>query len=132
MVALWQSLGTGFLANIAGLQGVDRSLYEAGAIDGIKNRWQELWYITLPSMKQILLFGAVLAITGSFGFGPVVTALCGTPSTDYVAWTLNHHLTEFMTTRFEFGYASAISVVLFAIMISANWLVQKMLSKVGT
>lgn len=132
IVALWQSLGTGFLANIAGLQGVDRSLYEAGAIDGIKNRWQELWYITLPSMKQILLFGAVLAITGSFGFGGIVTALCGTPSTDYVAWTLTHHLSEFMTTRFEFGYASAISVVLFAIMISANWLVQKLLSKVGT
>lgn len=132
IVALWQSLGTGFLANIAGLQGVDRSLYEAGAIDGIKNRWQELWYITLPSMKQILLFGAVLAITGSFGFGGVVDALCGNPSTDYVAWTLTHHLGEYMGTRFEFGYASAISVVLFAIMLGANWLVQKLLSKVGT
>lgn len=130
-VALWTSLGTSFLAFIAGLQGVDRSLYEAGAIDGIKNRWQELWYITLPSMRQILLFGAVLSITGSFGFGAIVTALCGYPSTDYVAWTLQHHLQEYMTTRFEFGYASAISLVLFFIMIGANVLVQKLLSKVG-
>ncbi|NLY69296.1 MAG: sugar ABC transporter permease [Clostridiales bacterium] len=131
VVALWTSLGTSFLAFIAGLQGVDRTLYEAGAIDGIKNRWQELWYITLPSMRQILLFGAVLSITGSFGFGGIVTALCGYPSTDYVAWTLQHHLQEYMTTRFEFGYASAISLVLFFIMIGANVLVQKLLAKVG-
>lgn len=131
VVALWTSLGTSFLANIAGLQGVDRSLYEAGAIDGIKNRWQELWYVTLPSMKQILLFGAVLAITNSFGFGGIVDTLCGNPSTDYVAWTLSHHMNEYMTTRFEYGYASAIAVVLFFLMIGANMLVQKLLSKVG-
>jgi multiple sugar transport system permease protein len=131
MIALWTSLGTAFLAFIAGLQGIDRHLYEAGAVDGIKNRWQELWFITLPSMKSMLMFGAVLAITGSFGFGGIVSALCGTPSTDYVAWTLTHHLTEYMTTRFEFGYASAISVALFAIMLGANILVQKLLAKVG-
>ncbi|MBQ0101580.1 MAG: sugar ABC transporter permease [Firmicutes bacterium] len=131
IVALWTSLGTSFLSNIAGLQGVDRSLYEAGAIDGIKNRWQEAWYITLPSMRSILLFGAVLSITGAFGFGAIVNALCGNPSTDYVAWTLQHHLTEYMSTRFEYGYASAIAVVLFAIMMIANLLVQKFLAKVG-
>jgi len=131
MVALWTSLGTAFLSFIAGLQGVDRHLYEAGAVDGIKNRWQELWYITLPSMKPMLMFGAVLAITGSFGFGGIVTALCGNPSTDYVAWTLVHHLGEYMGVRYENGYASAISVVLFLIMFGSNILVQKMLAKVG-
>ena len=131
VVALWTSLGTSFLSNIAGLQGVDRSLYEAGAIDGVKNRWQEAWYITLPSMRSILLFGAVLSITGAFGFGGIVDALCGNPSTDYVAWTLQHHLVEYMGVRFEYGYASAISVILFAIMMGANMLVQKFLAKVG-
>ena len=131
VVALWTSLGTSFLSNIAGLQGVDRSLYEAGAIDGVKNRWQEAWYITLPSMRSILLFGAVHSITGAFGFGAIVDTLCGNPSTDYVAWTLQHHLKEYMGVRFEYGYASAISVVLFAIMMGANMLVQKFLSKVG-
>ena len=131
MIQLWSSLGTGFLANIAGLQGVDRSLYEAGSIDGIKNRWQEAWYITLPQMKDILLFGAVLAITGAFGFGGVVDALCGNPSTDYVAWTLSHHLGEYMGQRFEFGYASAISIVLFFLMAGMNMVVQKLLEKVG-
>ncbi|MDD6799198.1 MAG: sugar ABC transporter permease [Firmicutes bacterium] len=131
MIQIWCSLGMGFLANIAGLQGVDRSLYEAGAIDGIKNRWQEAWYITLPQMKNTLLFGAVLSITGAFGFGGVVNALCGNPSTDYCAWTLQHHLSEYMGTRFEFGYASAISLVLFFIMMGTNIVVQKFLSKVG-
>ncbi len=131
VVALWTSLGTSFLSNIAGLQGVDHSLYEAGAIDGVKNRWQEAWYITLPQMRSILLFGAVMSITQSFGFGAIVNALCGNPSTDYVAWTLQHHLTEYMTVRFEYGYASAIAVILFFIMMAANLLVQKFLSKVG-
>ena len=131
IVALWQSLGTAFLSFIAGLQGIDRSLYEAGAVDGIRNRWQELWYITLPSMKPQLMFGAIMSITNSFGFGSVVTALCGFPSVDYAAHTIMHHLNDYGSTRFEIGYSSTIAVVLFAIMISANLLVKKLISKVG-
>ena len=131
IVALWMSLGTAFLSFIAGLQGINKSLYEAGAIDGVKNRWQELWYITLPSMKPQLMFGAILSITGAFGFGPVVTALAGNPSVDYVAYTLNHHLTEYQGTRWEVGYASAISFILFLMMIGCNVLITKLISKVG-
>ena len=132
VVALWTSLGTSFLSFIAGLQGIDRSMFEAGAVDGVRNRWQELWYITLPSMKPQLMFGAVLAITGSFGFGGVVTALCGFPSVDYAAHTITHHLEDYGGARFETGYASAIAVVLFIIMIGSNQLVKKLLSKVGS
>ena len=131
IVALWMSLGTAFLSFIAGLQGISKSLYEAGAIDGVRNRWQELWYITLPSMKPQLMFGAILSITGAFGFGPVVTALAGNPSVDYVAYTLNHHLTEYQGTRWEVGYASAISFILFLMMIGCNVLITKLISKVG-
>ncbi|MGM9682798.1 MAG: carbohydrate ABC transporter permease [Eubacteriales bacterium] len=132
VVALWTSLGTSFLSFIAGLQGIDSSLFEAGAVDGVKNRWQELWYITLPSMKPQLMFGAVMSITSSFGFGGVVTALCGFPSVDYAAHTIVHHLEDYGTQRFEIGYSSTIAVVLFAIMIGANMLVKKILSKVGS
>ena len=132
VVALWTSLGHSFLSFIAGLQGVDRSLYEAGAVDGVKNRWQELWYITLPSMKPQLMFGAVMAITGSFGFGGVVTALCGFPSVDYAAHTITHHLDDYGGARYEIGYSSTIAVILFTIMIVANTIVKKALSKVGT
>ena len=131
VVALWTSLGHAFLSFIAGLQGVDRSLYEAGAVDGVKNRWQELWYITLPSMRPQLMFGAVMAITNSFGFGGVVTALCGFPSVDYAAHTIMHHLEDYGGSRYEIGYSSAIAVVLFVVMIAANMLVKKLLSKVG-
>lgn len=131
VVALWTSLGTAFLAFIAGLQGVSRDQYEAGAVDGIKNRWQELYYVTLPNMKSMLLFGAINAITGAFGFGGIIDALCGNPSTDYCAWTLTHHLAEYQGTRFEFGYASALTLVLFFLMFGSNILVQKLLAKVG-
>lgn len=131
VVALWTSLGTSFLAFIAGLQAIDRSHYEAGAVDGIKNRWQELWYITLPEMRPQLMFGAVLSITQSFGFGGVVTALAGFPSVEYSAWTIMHHLEDYGGQRFEVGYSSTIAVVLFAIMLGSNLIIKKLLRKVG-
>ena len=130
-VALWTSLGTSFLSFIAGLQGINKSLFEAGAIDGIKNRWQELWYITLPSMKPQLMFGAIMSITGSFNFGGIVTALAGNPSVDYVAYTLQHHLEEYQNNRWEVGYASAISFLLFLMMIGMNVVITKLISKLG-
>ncbi len=131
-VALWTSLGTSFLTLIAGFQVVDRTLYEAGAVDGIKNRWQELWFITLPTMRPQLMLSAILAITSSFGFGGIITALVGFPSPNYCAWTIVHHLEDYGGYRFEMGYASAIATILFLMMIGCNLLVNKVLRKVGT
>ena len=132
IVILWMSLGTGFLSFVAGLQGVDRSQYEAGYMDGVKNRWQELWYITLPNMKPMLMFGAVMAITSSFGVADVTMALCGYPSTDYAARTVVTHLFDYGYSRFEMGYASAIATLLFLIMILCNKAIQGMLRRLGT
>ncbi|WP_441881632.1 carbohydrate ABC transporter permease [Paenibacillus sp. 2TAB26] len=131
LVQLWLSLGTGFLAFIAGLQTVDRTLYEAGAVDGVKNRWQELWFITLPSMRPQLMFGAVIQITTAFAVADVSIALAGFPSVNYAAETIVTHLIDFGTTRFEMGYASAIASVLFMIMVGSNLIVQKLLRRVG-
>ena len=131
VVALWTSLGTTFLSFIAGFQTIDRSMYEAAAVDGIKNRWQELWFITLPTMRPQMMFGAVLAITQSFGFGAVVDALCGFPSVDYAAHTIMHHLNDYGGQRYEVGYSSAIAVILFIIMFGSNIVIKKALSKVG-
>lgn len=131
IVQLWLSLGTGFLAFIAGLQTVDRTLYEAGAVDGIRNRWQELWYITLPSMKPQLMFGAVIQLTTSLAVAEVSIALAGFPSVNYAAETIVTHLIDYGTTRFEMGYASSIATVLFIIMLGTNLIVQKLLRKVG-
>jgi putative ABC-type sugar transport system, permease component len=132
VVILWMSLGTGFLSFVAGLQGVDRSQFEAGYVDGIRNRWQELWYITLPNMKPMLMFGAVMAITQSFGVADVTMTLCGFPSTDYAARTVVTHLIDYGSTRYDMGYASAIATLLFIVMILCNKVIQKFLNRVGT
>ncbi len=131
LVQLWLSLGVSFLAFIAGLQSVDKTLYEAGAIDGIRNRWQELWYITLPSMKPQLLFGAVMQITTSLAIAEVSMQLVGFPSIQYAGHTIVTHLIDYGSTRFNLGYASAIATLLFIIMMSANLLVRSILRKVG-
>ena len=131
IVQLWLSLGTGFLAFIAGFQGVDRSLYEAAAVDGVKNRFQEVWYITLPSMRPILLFGAVMQIAASFSISQVPMLLTGFPSTDYATHTILIHLLDYGTIRFDVGYASAIAVILFLLMVGTNKLIQRLLKTVG-
>ena len=130
-VILWTSLGTGFLSFVAGLKGVDQAQYEAGYIDGIQNRWQELWFITLPNMKPMLMFGAVMSITQSFNVFDQTFQLAGFPSTDYCAHTIVTHLYDYGFIRFEMGYASAIATVLFLTMIICNKLVQKLLNRVG-
>ena len=131
VVILWMSLGTGFLSFVAGLQGVDKSQFEAGYMDGIKNRWQELWYITLPNMKPMLMFGAVMSITQAFGVCDVTMALCGYPSTDYAARTIVTHLFDYGFTRFEMGYACAIATILFLMMILCNKAIQALLRRVA-
>lgn len=132
VVQLWLSLGTGFLTFIAGLQTVDKSLFEAGAMDGIKNRWQELWYITLPSMKPQLMFGAVMQITQSFAVADISINLAGNPSVNYSGATIVTHLMDYGSgTRYEMGYACAIATILFALMVGTNQVIQRILRRVG-
>ena len=132
LASLWMSMGVGFLSFVAGIKGVDEAQYEAGAIDGIRNRWQELWDITLPNMKPQLLFGAVMTITGSLSVGSIGDSLVGFPSPNYASHTIVNHLNDYGSIRMEMGYASAIAVILFLIMIVCNGLIQKLLRKVGT
>ncbi|HOE77648.1 MAG TPA: sugar ABC transporter permease [Bacilli bacterium] len=132
IVQLWLSLGVSFLAFIGGLQNTNKELNEAGAIDGIQNRWQELWYITLPQMKPQLLFGAVMQITTSLGIASVSIALAGLPSVEYAGHTIVTHLIDYGSNKMELGYASSIATILFFIMIGANLLVQKILRRVGS
>lgn len=131
IVQLWSNMGVAFLANVAGVQNVSEELFEAGAIDGIRNRWQELWYITLPSMKSILLFGAVMQIQASFSIGPVVTALAGYPSVNNSIDTIVSYLSDVGTLRYEFGYAAAISVFLFVLMAFTKILIENLLDLLG-
>ena len=131
IIQLWLSMGVSFLANISGLQNIDVSLYEAGSIDGIRNRWQELWYITLPSMSNILLFSAVMQIQSAFSVSAIATTLTGFPSVNYSTHTIVTHLSDVSGTRFEMGYASAISVFLFALMALTRVVIGKLIDSAG-
>ena len=132
LVSLWMSLGFGFLSFVAGLQTIDRSQFEAAYVDGLANRWQELWYITLPNMRPQLMFGAVLSITASLGVGDISIALMGFPSAQYATHTMANHLLDFGSIRMEMGYASAIAMIMLGMMLGINKLFQKFLRRVGT
>lgn len=127
-ISLWMSMGTGFLVFLAGLQNVSRDYYEAGAIDGIKSKFQELIYITLPVMKPQLLFGAINAIVGAFSVFDIATSVAGMPSPNYSAHTIVAHLYDYAFIRFQMGYASAVAVVLFVITFILSRLVMHVLS----
>lgn len=129
VVQLWLSLGAGFLAMRAGLQSIDRSMYEVGAIEGIKNRWQELVYIVIPSMKPHLMFSAVMQIVSSFTAGTVIQNIAGFPTTDYQAHTVMTHAYDYGWVRYEMGYASAICMILFLVMYAVNRIVSHILGK---
>lgn len=131
IVQLWQSMGVSFLSNISGLQNIADDLYEAGAIDGIRSRWQELRFITLPQMKNMLLFSAVMQIQSSFSVSALAIELAGFPSTQYAVDTIVSHMTDMATVRFEYGYASAIAVILFIMMAGTRMLIGKVLSLIG-
>ena len=116
---------------IAGLQNINRELYEAGTIDGVRNRWQELWYITLPSMQHMILFSVVMQIQSSFSVSTIAIELAGFPSTGFAADTIVSHLTDVGVVRYEMGYASAIAVVLFILMAATRIILGKILQMVG-
>lgn len=115
IVSIWMSMGAGFLTFLAGFQNISAEIYEAAMIDGVKNRYQELLYITLPQMKPQLLFGAINSAVGAFGVFDVAVAVAGMPSPNYAAHTIVAHLYDYAFLRFEMGYASAVSILLFLI-----------------
>ena len=128
-VQIWMSLGTSFLSFIAGLQNVDKQLYEAAAVDGVRNRWQELIHVTLPAMGPQLMFGAVMQIGAAFSVSAIAMTLAGFPSTDNSALTIVTHIYDYGNVRFEMGYACAISVVLFLFILLVNHIVQSVIKK---
>jgi multiple sugar transport system permease protein len=112
-VSLWSSMGIGFLAMIAGMLNVNEEMYEAAYMDGIRNRFQEIIYITIPSVKPMMLFGAVMAIVGSFNNGAIGVALAGgNPTPQNAGQLFGSHIDDYAFQRFEMGYAAAISVAL--------------------
>lgn len=128
IVQLWTSMGVSFLAFVAGFQSVDASQFEAAAIDGIHNRFEELWYVTIPNMKDMLLFGAVTQIANTFMVGSITDALTGGYlSVDGATLTIMNHMNDYGSVRYEMGYACAISVILFIIVYFSKTVIFKLL-----
>ncbi|MBO4733605.1 MAG: sugar ABC transporter permease [Clostridia bacterium] len=128
-IIIWSSMGVGFLSLLSGLKSLDKSYFEAAAIDGIRNRWQELYYVTLPQIGPQLVFSAVMTISSSFSIGSAIAGLTGFPSTEYSTHTLVLHMTDYATIRFEMGYSATVAVVLFALMWTVWFGIQKLLKK---
>lgn len=131
IVQLWFTMGTSFLTLRSGFNTIDRQYYEAASVDGIRNRWQELWYITLPIMAPHLMLAAVLAITSTFGSEQVASVMTGFPSTNYATHTIMSHLKDYGLIRYQRGYAAAIATILFLVSLIANKLAQKAIQSIG-
>jgi len=125
LISIWSSMGIGFLAMLAGILNIDRQLYEAGRIDGVSSRLQEVWYITMPSMKPQLLFAAVMSIVGMLKSGGAGKDLVGFPTPNYAGQLIVTHMEDYGFIRYELGYASAISVCLLVLMLMLNQLLRR-------
>ena len=126
LVSLWSAMGIGFLAMISGILNINEELYEAAYVDGMSNRVQEILYITIPSMKPQMLFGAVMAIVNAFNMGWIGVTLSGAnPTPEYAGQLITNHIDDYGFIRYEMGYAAAISVVLLIIVYLFNLVAHK-------
>lgn len=112
IVSLWSAMGIGFLAMLAGILNINEELFEAAYIDGMRNRFQEIIYITIPSMKPQMLFGAVMSIVSSFSNARIGVELAGgNPTPQYSGQLIINHIEDYGFQRYEMGYASALALM---------------------
>ena len=127
IVALWSSMGIGFLSILSGIMNVNKELYEAARLDGVKNRVQEALYVTIPSIRPQLLFGAVMAVVNAFNSAGLGVQLSGSnPTPGYAGSVIVNHIDDFGFIRYEMGYAAALSVVLLLIITLASKVAYKL------
>jgi multiple sugar transport system permease protein len=130
IVTLWGSMGVGFLAMLSGILSINRELYEAAYLDGISNRFQEIVYITVPAMKNQMLFGAVMAIVNSFTAGAIGVQLTGSnPTPNYAGQMIVNHIDDYGILRKELGMSAALSVILLIIVYLFSWIFRKLFSE---
>ena len=131
-IGVMMGAGMSFLTFVAGFQALPADMYEAGRIDGIRNKFQELIYLTIPQMKPQLLFSALTSAVAAFAVADIPAAVAGFPSPDYAAHTIALHMRDYGFVRFEVGYSSAISVVLFAMTFATGYILRKLLTEKET
>lgn len=118
IISLWSSLGVGFLAMLSGILNINSELYEAACVDGMRNRFQEIFYITIPMMKPQMLFGAVMAVVNTFTVGAIGVTLSGSnPTPQYAGQLIVNHIDDYAYNKYEIGQAAAVSVILLLIIL---------------
>jgi multiple sugar transport system permease protein len=116
----------------SGMQNVDQQLYEAGKIDGVRSSFQELFYITIPSMRPQMLFSAIIAITGALNAGSIGVVLSGSnPTPNYAGQLIQNHIEDFGFARMELGYATSLSFVLLLVVYGFSQLCWRFLGSKG-
>ena len=115
LMSLWKGFGYNMVIFLAGLQGIPRELYEAAATDGA-TRVRQLWHITLPLLRPTTLYVLVTSIIGSFQvFSQVYVMTQGGPNNSTT--TIVHQIYQNAFVYMDMGYAAAMAVLLFAILV---------------
>jgi len=113
-INVWRHMGYTALLVFAGLQTIPSYVYEAAEVDG-STEWKTFWRITLPLLRPVLVMVLVVTMIGSFQiFDTVAVTTQGGPIN--ATRVIYYYIYERAFTRFDFGYASAMALVLFAIL----------------
>ena len=124
-VNVWRHMGYTALLVFAGLQAIPPTVYEAAAVDGARE-WSVFWRITMPLLRPVLVLVLVITVTGSFQvFDTVAVTTGGGPGNS--SRVLQVYIVERAFERSDFGYAAALSVVLFILLAVIAWAMNKFL-----
>lgn len=123
MVSVWSGIGNNMLIFLAALKGVSPELYEAAKLDGA-NKMQTLWYITVPSIAPTMYFITTMSIIGAFQMFDLVYVMVPSNSMEW-GRTPVVMIYEIGFTRFRGGLGTAMSIILFAVIMIVTFLFQR-------
>jgi raffinose/stachyose/melibiose transport system permease protein len=126
-VIVWKYFGFHMMLYIAGLQGIDRNLYEAAAIDGASG-WQRFRYITLPGLAPMIKLSVFFSLLGSLQFFDMIVSLTGGGPLNETH-TMVSFLYYFGIGRMRVGFGSAVGVILFILCATVAFTYQRLLMR---
>lgn len=125
IIVFWRYLGFNVVLYLAALQAIPRDLYEAAALDGA-SRFRQFWHITLPSLKPMMFFGVVLSVIGGLQlFEEPFILTGGKGGADQAGMTSAVYLYRMAFDFNDFGGASAMSWLLFVVVVGLTWLTHR-------
>ncbi|MEI6027622.1 MAG: sugar ABC transporter permease [Betaproteobacteria bacterium] len=124
-VVFWRYLGFNVVLYLAALQTIPKDLYEAATMDGA-GRWQQFWHITLPNLKPMIFFGVTLSVIGGLQlFEEPFILTGGRGGVDQSGMTSAVYLYRMAFDFNDFGGASAMSWLLFAVVAVLTWMTNR-------